>query len=29
MDNETWLNAEEALEYGIIDQVFDYRKLNA
>ncbi|MGO3456196.1 ATP-dependent Clp protease proteolytic subunit, partial [Corynebacterium casei] len=22
------LTAEEAVEYGIIDQVFDYRKLN-
>ena len=28
-DRDKILTAEEAVEYGIIDQVFDYRKLNA
>ena len=28
-DRDKILTAQEALEYGIIDQVFDYRKLNA
>ena len=27
-DRDKILTAEEAVEYGIIDQVFDYRKLN-
>ena len=28
-DRDKILTAQEAVEYGIIDQVFDYRKLNA
>ena len=28
-DRDKILTAEEAVEYGIIDQVFDYRKLNS
>ena len=28
-DRDKILTAAEAVEYGIIDQVFDYRKLNA
>ena len=28
-DRDKILTAEEAVEYGIIDTVFDYRKLNA
>ena len=27
-DRDKILTAQEAVEYGIIDQVFDYRKLN-
>ncbi|WP_198534325.1 ATP-dependent Clp protease proteolytic subunit, partial [Corynebacterium diphtheriae] len=27
-DRDKILTAEEAVEYGIVDQVFDYRKLN-
>ena len=28
-DRDKILTAQESVEYGIIDQVFDYRKLNA